>query len=64
MATAPAALKRVPPTDLPAATLAALQSGAAIDVEAAREAAAGCQACDLWARATQPSSGPGRSRRA
>ena len=59
MPTTAPALTRVPPTDRPLATLEALQSGAPIDLEAVRESAAGCQACDLWARATQTVFGTG-----
>jgi uracil-DNA glycosylase family protein len=59
MATVAPILRRVPPTELPVATLAALESGAAIDLEAVRQAASGCQACDLWAKATQTVFGTG-----
>ena len=59
MATVAPALKRVPPAELPVATLAALERGAAIDLDTARAAAAGCRACDLWARATQTVFGTG-----
>jgi uracil-DNA glycosylase family protein len=57
MPTAAVALARVPPTERPAAALEAVEHGAGID--AVRAAAAGCQACDLWARATQTVFGAG-----
>lgn len=59
MATAASGLARVPPTELPIATREALEAGAPIDLDSAREAAAGCRACDLWARATQTVFGVG-----
>ena len=50
---APAAeLLTAPPEDRPTVALAAVEAHAA-KIEAVREAAAGCRACDLWARATQ-----------
>src|SRR5829696_2221142 len=42
----------------PETALAAVERGAA-DIERVREAAAGCKACDLWARATQTVFGAG-----
>ena len=47
-----------PPETRPAAALAAVEHGLR-DVDAVRDAAAGCQACDLWARATQTVFGSG-----
>ncbi len=41
-----------PPEERPPVALAAVERGAT-DFEHVREAAAGCKACDLWARATQ-----------
>ena len=51
-------LATTPPEDRPAAALASARAGEA-DLEEVRAAAAGCQACDLWARATQTVFGKG-----
>jgi uracil-DNA glycosylase len=50
-------LAGVPPDQLPSAAERAAEDGAAF--EAIRDAAARCQACDLWARATQTVFGAG-----
>jgi uracil-DNA glycosylase len=47
-----------PPEGRPEAALAAVERGLS-DVDVVRDAAAGCQACDLWARATQTVFGSG-----
>ena len=47
-----------PPEARPAAALAAVSEGLQ-DVDVVRDAAAGCRACDLWARATQTVFGSG-----
>ncbi|HEU4672368.1 MAG TPA: UdgX family uracil-DNA binding protein [Candidatus Limnocylindrales bacterium] len=52
-----ATARGVDPADLPAAGLAAAESGAS--VETVTELAAGCRACDLWARATRTVFGRG-----
>ena len=57
MATAPDFLA-APPEKRPAVALAAVQAHRA-RFDAVRAAAAGCQACDLWARATQTVFGAG-----
>ncbi|HEX3265598.1 MAG TPA: UdgX family uracil-DNA binding protein [Candidatus Limnocylindrales bacterium] len=57
MVTAPQLLA-APPELRPAAALAAVEAHAA-GFESVRDAAAGCQACDLWARATQTVFGVG-----
>jgi uracil-DNA glycosylase family protein len=46
------------PEDRPVAALASARKGT-VDLEAVRRAAAGCRACDLWARATQTVFGSG-----
>jgi uracil-DNA glycosylase len=51
-------LATAPPEDRPVAALASARKGA-VDLEAVRRAAAGCRACDLWARATQTVFGSG-----
>ncbi|HTK44824.1 MAG TPA: UdgX family uracil-DNA binding protein [Patescibacteria group bacterium] len=51
-------LATAPPEDRPVAALASARNGA-VDLEAVRRAAAGCRACDLWARATQTVFGSG-----
>jgi uracil-DNA glycosylase family protein len=56
-ATAAAALADAPADERPTAGLEAARGGASID--ALRTAAIGCQACDLWARATQTVFGVG-----
>jgi len=50
-------LRGTPPEDLPDAAVRAVGAGA--NAEAIRAAAAGCRACDLWARATQTVFGSG-----
>ena len=57
MATA-AELLATPREDRPTAALAAVEAHAA-GFDGVREAAAGCRACDLWARATQTVFGTG-----
>ena len=52
------ALTRADPTERPEVALTAVVGGAA-DVDDVRRAAAGCKACDLWARATQTVFGEG-----
>ena len=47
-----------PPEQRPAATLVAVSQGLR-DVDVVRAAAAGCRACELWARATQTVFGSG-----
>jgi DNA polymerase len=47
------------PTHLPEAGLHAAEAGA--DLETLRRLAAGCQACDLWSRATQTVFGEGKA---
>ena len=47
-----------PPEDRPVAALASARKGR-VELEAVRRAAAGCRACDLWARATQTVFGSG-----
>ena len=47
-----------PPEDRPVAALASARRGR-VELEAVRRAAAGCRACDLWARATQTVFGSG-----
>jgi uracil-DNA glycosylase len=56
--TSAAALAAVPADERPTAALAAARAGA-VSLAAARRAAAGCRACDLWARATQTVFGTG-----
>jgi uracil-DNA glycosylase family protein len=51
-------LAAAPPEDRPAVALAAARSGA-VELTEVREAAEGCRACDLWARATQTVFGAG-----
>ncbi len=51
-------LTAAPPEDRPEVARAAVQAGAA-DAAEVRAAAAGCRACDLWARATQTVFGEG-----
>jgi DNA polymerase len=51
-------LTGVAPEERPEAALAAAEAGA-IDIDAARRAAEGCRACDLWERATQTVFGRG-----
>jgi uracil-DNA glycosylase len=53
-----AGLASVAPEDRPAAALASAREGPA-DLDAVRASAAGCRACDLWARATQTVFGSG-----
>jgi DNA polymerase len=53
-----AALAKAPPEERPVAALAVVQRNGA-DFKGVREAAAGCRACDLWARATQTVFGAG-----
>ena len=53
-----ASLAAAPPKDRPAAALAAARSGT-VELDEVRAAAAGCRACDLWARATQTVFGKG-----
>jgi len=55
---APKDLARVDPARRPEAALDAATAGRT-DVEAVRRSAAGCRACDLWARATQTVFGEG-----
>ena len=50
--------RSTPPEERPAAAATAAEEGVA-DFESVREAAAGCRACDLWARATQTVFGSG-----
>ena len=57
MGTAPELLQ-TPPERRPAVALAAVEAQAT-GFETVREAAAGCRACDLWARATQTVVGAG-----
>jgi Uracil DNA glycosylase superfamily len=47
-----------PPEERPRAAVAAVEQGATT-FDRVRDAAAGCQACDLWARATQTVFGSG-----
>ncbi|TME12507.1 MAG: UdgX family uracil-DNA binding protein [Chloroflexi bacterium] len=54
----PATLAAAPPEDRPTAALVAARSGSA-ELDEVRAAAAGCRACDLWARATQTVFGKG-----
>jgi DNA polymerase len=51
-------LATAPPEDRPVAALASARKGA-VDLDEVRRAAAGCRACDLWARATQTVFGSG-----
>jgi DNA polymerase len=53
-----ASLAAADPGDRPELALAAARKGA-VDLDAVRTAAAGCRACDLWARATQTVLGSG-----
>jgi DNA polymerase len=52
-----AALLKAPPEQRPVAAIEAATHGAPLD--AVRQAAQGCRACDLWARATQTVFGAG-----
>jgi uracil-DNA glycosylase len=54
----PASPAAAPPEERPSVALAAARSGTA-DLEDVRTAAAGCRACDLWARSTQTVFGAG-----
>jgi uracil-DNA glycosylase len=54
----PASLAVAAPEDRPTVALAAARSGDA-ELDEVRAAAAGCRACDLWARATQTVFGNG-----
>jgi uracil-DNA glycosylase len=54
----PASLAAAPPEDRPTVALAAARSGT-VELDEVRSAAAGCRACDLWARATQTVFGKG-----
>jgi len=58
MAARAAAPQSAPPEDRPAAALAAVEGGDTT-FDAIQSAAAGCRACDLWARATQTVFGSG-----
>jgi uracil-DNA glycosylase len=49
---------RAPPEERPGVALAAVRAGGA-DLPEVRQAAKGCRACDLWARATQTVFGTG-----
>src|SRR5687768_9164559 len=49
---------RAPPEERPGVALAAVRAGGA-DLPEVRQAAEGCRACDLWARATQTVFGRG-----
>jgi len=51
------ALLAAPPEERPEAGVRAARDG--VELEAVRRAAAGCRACDLWARATQTVFGSG-----
>jgi uracil-DNA glycosylase len=53
------ALLAAPPEERPVATLAAIRAGRTDDLPEVRQAAEGCRACDLWARATQTVFGAG-----
>jgi DNA polymerase len=55
---APASLASAAPEERPEVALASARKGA-VDLDAVRKAAAGCRACDLWARATQTVFGSG-----
>ena len=55
---APVAPVAAPPEERPEATLAAVRNGE-VDLAIVRQSAAGCQACALWARATQTVFGSG-----
>jgi uracil-DNA glycosylase len=52
-------MTRTPTTAPDPSEIQAAAVGGRIDIAAAREAAAGCRACDLWARATQTVFGEG-----
>jgi uracil-DNA glycosylase len=50
--------RRAPPEERPQAALTQVERGS-VKLDAVREAATGCKACDLWARATQTVFGSG-----
>jgi DNA polymerase len=53
-----ASLAAADPGERPVLALASARKGV-VDLDSVRKAAAGCRACDLWARATQTVFGSG-----